>query len=133
MLSKGTRNRSCESLILWFLSLDTGYLILYIMISSGSLECHYYRQAVSSNLGGEVGILDVERGMYYGLDPAGAQVWNLIQKPQSVAEVRESMLRESDAEPSQFESDLIALLEKLLAEGLIELKSSLQEWRMART
>jgi hypothetical protein len=85
------------------------------------------KDQVSSDLGGEVVILNVKSGIYYGLDPAGARVWNLIQKPQSVAEVREALLREYDVEPSRFETDLMALLEKLLAEGLVEVQSSPQE------
>jgi len=89
------------------------------------------KDQVSSNLGGEVAILNFKSGIYYGLDAAGARVWNLIQKPQSVAEVQEAILREFDVEPSQFESDLVALLEKLLAEGLIEVRSSPQERVMA--
>jgi hypothetical protein len=36
------------------------------------------RDQVSSDLGGEVAILDLTGGMYYGLDAVGARVWELV-------------------------------------------------------
>ena len=91
------------------------------------------KEQVWSDLGGEVVILSFKSGIYYGLDPAGARVWNLIQKPRSMTELREAMLREYDVEASQFERDLLALLESLLAEGLIEVEGSPQERCMGWT
>jgi hypothetical protein len=78
---------------------------------------------VSCDLGGEAAILNIKNGVYYGLDPIGAQVWNLIQKPHRVAEIREAVVRDYDVEPERCERDVIALLESLLAEGLIEVQN----------
>jgi len=77
---------------------------------------------VSCDLGGEAAILNVANGVYYGLDPVGALIWNLIQKPQRVTEIRDNILREYDVQPAECERDLISLLNKLLAEGLIEIR-----------
>jgi hypothetical protein len=81
------------------------------------------KDQVSCDLGGEAAILNIKSGVYYGLDPIGAQVWNLIQKPHRVAEVREAVVRDYDVEPERCERDVIALLESLLAEGLIEVQN----------
>jgi hypothetical protein len=78
---------------------------------------------VSCDLGGEAAILNIKNGVYYGLDPIGAQVWNLIQKPHRVAEIREAVVRDYDVEPERCERDVITLLESLLAEGLIEVQN----------
>jgi hypothetical protein len=75
---------------------------------------------VSSNLGGEVAILDVEAGMYYGLDEVGARVWTLIQSPKTVDEVLQVLLDEYEVEPGRCEQDLISLLQSMADEGLIE-------------
>lgn len=80
------------------------------------------KDQVSCDLGGEAAILSIKKGVYYGLDPVGAQVWNLLQEPRRVAEVRDAVAGEYDVEPDRCERDLIALLEKLLAEGLIEVQ-----------
>jgi hypothetical protein len=87
------------------------------------------KDQVSCDLGGEAAILSIKNGIYYGLDPVGAQVWNLLQKPLRVVEIHEAVLREYDVEPERCEHDLIILLEKLLAEGLIEV----QDGSAART
>jgi len=80
------------------------------------------KDQVSCDLGGEVAILSIRNGVYYGLDPVGAQIWNLLQKPLRVAEIREAVVQEYEVEPERCGRDLIALLEKLLVEGLIEVK-----------
>jgi hypothetical protein len=81
------------------------------------------RNQVSCDLKGEAAVLNLKNSVYYGLESVGAFVWNLVQRPRSVGELRDALLQEYDVEPGRCESDLLALLEKLLAEGLIELQS----------
>ena len=80
------------------------------------------RDQVSADLGDETVILSMKNDTYFGLDPVGARVWNMMQKPRRIAELHTAMLEEFDVEPTRCERDLIELLEKLLAEGLIELQ-----------
>src|SRR5579872_4425010 len=78
------------------------------------------KDQVSCNLGDEAALLHMNKGVYYGLDPVGAQIWKLLQSPRRVAEIHEAVSREYDVEPERCERDLRALLERLLEEGLIE-------------
>jgi len=80
------------------------------------------RDQVSCDLAGEAAILNVKSGVYYGLDPVGARIWNLMQEPRAVAEIQDTIVGEYDVEPDRCARDLVGLLEKLLAEGLIEVK-----------
>lgn len=89
------------------------------VISSGSGVVASGGQ-VSSDLGGEVAILDLKAGTYYGLDEVGNRVWTLIQEPNSVKEVRDVLLSEYEVEPERCERDLISLLQRLADEGLVE-------------
>src|ERR1700676_797883 len=82
------------------------------------------KDQVSCDLGGEAAILSIRNGVYYGLDPVGAQIWNLLQQPHCVAEIREAVVQEYEVDPERCERDLMALLERLLLEGLIEVKES---------
>ena len=77
---------------------------------------------VSSDLGEEVAILDLKVGTYYGLDEVGARVWELIQEPRAVGDVRDVLLEEYDVAPERCERDLFALLERLAEQGLIEVR-----------
>lgn len=82
------------------------------------------RDEVSCTLGAEAAILSLKTGVYYGVDEVGARIWSLLQKPSSVEAIREAILDEYDVEPERCERDLLALLEQLHAEGLIEVRSS---------
>ncbi len=78
---------------------------------------------VSSKLGDEVVILNLRNGVYYGLDPVGARIWDLIQEPRSVQEVCAVLLEEYEVTPEQCASDVLALLRDLEAQGLIEVRA----------
>ena len=82
------------------------------------------KDQVSCDLAGEAAILNINSGIYYGLDPVGARIWNLMQEPRAVADIQSTITDEYDVEPERCARDLVELLEKLLAEGLIEVKDS---------
>src|SRR5579863_2490022 len=80
------------------------------------------KDQVSCELAGEAAILNIKSGVYYGLDPVGARIWKLMHEPREVAEIQNAIIDEYDVEPERCASDLVELLEKLLAEGLIEVR-----------
>lgn len=80
------------------------------------------KDQVSCDLAGEAAILNIKNGVYYGLDPVGARIWSLMQEPRAVADIQNTITGEYDVEPERCARDLVGLLEKLLAEGLIEVK-----------
>ena len=67
-------------------------------------------------------MLNLRSGRYYGLDPVGARIWNLIQTPRTVQEIRDILLQDYEVEPDRCEGDLVALLEKLANEGLVDVR-----------
>lgn len=81
------------------------------------------RDQVSCDLGGEEVILSLRSGVYYGLDPVGTQIWNLIQEPRTVGEVRDALLARYDVERDRCERDLLALLQEMASEGLVEVQN----------
>jgi hypothetical protein len=81
-------------------------------------------EQVSCPLGEESAILNLKNTVYYGLNPVGARVWNLLQQARTVGELRDAILDEYDVEAGRCESDLLELLEKMRREGLIQVKSA---------
>ncbi len=77
---------------------------------------------VSSDLGGEVAILNLDAGMYYGLDDVGARVWQLAQEPTKVAGIQSRILEEYDVEPERGRREIFELLQELVEEGLLEVR-----------
>jgi len=81
------------------------------------------KEQVSCPLGEEAAVLNLKNSVYYGLDSVGARVWTLLQQPRSVSELRDTLLSEYDVEARRCEQDLLALLETMRNEGLIEIRS----------
>jgi len=75
---------------------------------------------VYREIGGEVAILDLRGGTYYGLDAVGARVWELVQKPREIGEVRDALLAEYEVDAERCERDLLDLIRALEGEGLVE-------------
>lgn len=71
------------------------------------------KDQVSSDLGGEVAILDLGGGIYYGLDAVGARVWELVWEPIEVNQIQETIIEEYDADRARIERDVLALLQRL--------------------
>jgi hypothetical protein len=80
------------------------------------------RDAVFRDLEGEAVILDLGSGTYFGLDPVGTRIWQLLEKHGSLRAVFEELCREYDAAPDVLERDLIALVSRLEESRLGEVK-----------
>jgi Coenzyme PQQ synthesis protein D (PqqD) len=89
---------------------------------SGSSKVVLARDQVSSDLAGEAVVLSLTSGVYYGLDAVGARIWNLMQEPRTVYSIRDAILEEFEVEADRCERDLLAFLQRLAAEGLIEIQ-----------
>ena len=84
-------------------------------------------EQVSCAVGEESVILGLQNSVYYGVNPVGAAIWKLLQRKRSVAELRDAVLEEYDVEKERCERDVLDLLEKMQAEGLIEVVGSAVE------
>jgi Coenzyme PQQ synthesis protein D (PqqD) len=74
--------------------------------------------AVFRELEGESVLLNLETGMYYGLDVVGTRAWQLAAAGGSLRAVRDRLVEEYDAEPDVIERDLLALADALAGKGL---------------
>ena len=74
---------------------------------------------VSRELEGEAVILNLETGVYFGLNEVGTRIWALIQEHRSLGKVFEAMRAEYGASPEALKSDLLQLVEELRAKGLV--------------
>jgi hypothetical protein len=79
------------------------------------------KDQVSCDLEGEAAILNLKNSVYYGLDPVGARVWQLIQEPTTLAQIRDVLRAEYDVDASQLETDIRDLVEQMAEQGLIEI------------
>lgn len=78
---------------------------------------------VSTDVDGEAVILGLQSEEYFSLKDVGTRIWDMIQEPKTVKEILDLLLNEYDVEPEYCERDLLALLQELADEGLIEVKN----------
>jgi hypothetical protein len=79
-------------------------------------------QQVSCPLGDESAILNMKNSVYYGVNPVGATVWNLLKEAKTVGQIRDAILNEYEVDEVRCEKDLFALLEEMRSEGLIAVR-----------
>lgn len=79
------------------------------------------RCQVSCDLAGETAIVNLENGVYYGLDAVGSRIWNRLAKITTFGELRDSLIQDYDVEASRLEADMRSFLRELAEEGLIEI------------
>lgn len=92
------------------------------MVSINSIVVATKEQA-SSDVDGEAVLLNLQSGVYYGLNSVGANIWNLLQEPKRVSEIRDFILAKyQKVEAQQCDRDILALLQEMETEGLIEVK-----------
>jgi hypothetical protein len=70
---------------------------------------------------GELVILDMARGKYFSLDAIGARAFGGLARGETPSEVVAAITSEYDVSPAQALADIEALVDDLLAKGLLEL------------
>jgi hypothetical protein len=74
--------------------------------------------AVFRELDGESVVLNLETGMYFGLDAVGTVIWRAIEPKGQLRQALERVLAEFDAEQAAAETDLMELAARLIDKGL---------------
>jgi predicted aldo/keto reductase-like oxidoreductase len=77
-------------------------------------------QQVSCNLNDEVALLHLDTAMYFGLQGVGAQIWESLEQPRSVADICEDITKQFDVAPATCHDDVVRFLKGLQDAGLIE-------------
>jgi hypothetical protein len=75
--------------------------------------------AIFRELDGEAVLLNLDTGIYFGLDEVGTRMWQLIERQGRLDAVRDAIVGEFDVDAPTAERDLLALAESLRAKGLV--------------
>ena len=72
-------------------------------------------------LHGEGVLLNLKTGVYFGLDPVGRRVWQLLQEHDTLGAVLTALLNEYDVAETECVADLLALVTDMEQHGLVTL------------
>ena len=74
---------------------------------------------VFRDLSGEAVLLNLDSGIYFGLNPVGTRAWQLMIEHGRLDRVFERLLREYDVPADTLRDDLLDLFEQLSTHGLV--------------
>jgi hypothetical protein len=78
-------------------------------------------KVVFRDLKGEAVLLNLETGVYFGLDSVGSRIWNLIQEHESLEKVLSILLEEYEVGKARCRKDLLEILAQMNEKGIIEI------------
>jgi len=76
---------------------------------------------ISSRLGDEIVIMNLQTGVYHGVQGVSAFVWNLLAQPVQVQNICDRVAAEYNVDLPRCQADILNLLNQLLQEGLVVL------------
>ncbi|QFT78506.1 PqqD family peptide modification chaperone [Erythrobacter sp. THAF29] len=74
---------------------------------------------LASNLGDEVVMMCIDKGKYFSLKGPSGRIWNLLETPTTLNEIRGTLLAEYDVSPDECEDQLVSLIGELRDQDLV--------------
>ena len=69
---------------------------------------------------GEIVLLDTKKGLYYGIEGTGTQIWRHMQENITLQQIMDAIANEVDVQKETLINDIRRFSEKLMKAGLIE-------------
>ncbi len=70
-------------------------------------------------IGGETVLLNLQSEHYFGLDPIGTRIWQVLAETSSPASVVQCLITEFDVAEAQLRGDVLRLIGELVESGLV--------------
>jgi hypothetical protein len=76
---------------------------------------------LTAEVDGEVVMMSIEQGRYFGLDDIGSDIWRRIEPPCSFAVLVDRLAGDYDADRATIAADVQALLDRMVAQDVVRL------------
>ena len=74
---------------------------------------------VSAELDGETVLLNVQSGIYFGLDAIGSEIWKMVEPGATEEHIVQRLAADYDVEINKLRADIREFLDLLLTKGLV--------------
>lgn len=74
---------------------------------------------VEAEIDGEIVMMSIEDGQYYGLNVVGSRIWSLIETPQSIDFICSELEKEFKVSKEQCNNEVISFLEQMKKNNII--------------
>ena len=75
-------------------------------------------EVMFQSVGDEAVLLDLASEQYFGLNPVGARIWDLLDGSATLAQVHATLCSEYDSDADRIGDDLLALARLMIEAGL---------------
>src|SRR5256885_6798010 len=76
---------------------------------------------LTAEVEGEIVMMSIEQGRYFGLDDIGSDIWKRIEPPCSFAALIDGLVADYDADRVTITADVQAMLGKMAAQDVVRL------------
>ena len=76
---------------------------------------------LSQEVDGEIVLLNIESGEYFGLNEVGSRIWTLLQEGRLADEILGTLVSEYDVPEVVLKSDVQLFLQQLFSKGIISI------------
>lgn len=73
----------------------------------------------STDIGGEVGLMNIETGKYFALNAIGSDIWNRLDKSISLKDLVNSLIAEYDISFDSCFNEVKTFIEQLIQAGIV--------------
>ncbi len=84
------------------------------------MEIKFSKNILFREMEGEAVLLNVQTGVYFGLDKTGTAIWQMLEKKPRVETALKSMVEEYDVDPATCRQDMMKFISSLEKNGLLE-------------
>jgi hypothetical protein len=79
------------------------------------------QEIISTGMDEDTVMMSIEKGEYYGLNPVGSRIWELLDQPRTVAWICDSLLAEYDVPAEECQRDVKEFVGKLVEKKLVKI------------
>ena len=72
---------------------------------------------------GETVMMSIENGSYYGMNPTGNYIWNLLEQEKSIADLLENIAKTFTLSKEQCENEVLPFIQKMINEKILLIKA----------
>jgi len=76
---------------------------------------------MAAEVDGEIVMMSIEQGSYFGLDDVGSDIWKRIEQPCSFAALVDGLAADYEADRNTIVSDVTALLTQMAEQDVVRL------------
>ncbi len=77
-------------------------------------------EIVSSSMDNDTVMMSIELGQYYGINPVGGRIWELLAQPRTAAVVCDMLMEEYNVPAEECRRDVLEFLGQLFEKKLVK-------------